>query len=146
MARPPVAAATRNDNAETDADRTSPRLSPSLGGEGRRTSPVLLPAGLGRLCTQWGFLPLADRHDAFVGDPERYQIAPDGRRSSLAEGQVVLGRTPFIRVPFDHDAGGRPAAQPRVVSRDRLACVVAEVGTVVVEAHGTERMLTVQIG
>src|SRR5436190_3622677 len=49
------------------------------------------------------FLAVADRSEAFLGNPERHEICARRDGPPFAQCQIVLGGPPFVAVAFDGD-------------------------------------------
>src|SRR5688572_666110 len=78
-------------------------------------------------------LAVADRGHAVGVDPEVDEVRAGRVRSPLAQSEVVLDRSPLVRMPFDSDADVGELAQSLGLGLERLARVLAEVGAVEVE-------------
>src|SRR5262249_29108789 len=91
------------------------------------TTAILLPASFVALCAEGLLLPVADRLDAAGVDSACHQRVFYGTGATIAQGQVVFGRAPFVAVSFDRDINVAVLTQELRVSLHRTLLIGADV-------------------
>src|SRR6516165_5446777 len=96
---------------------------------------VLLPASFIALGAEWLLFAIADRLDAAAVDSQRYQDVLHGAGALITQGQVVVGRSALIAVPFDGDVDVGVLPKELRVRLHGGLLIGTDIRLVVVEVH-----------
>src|SRR5262249_31540420 len=67
------------------------------------STPVLLPALLGRFCAERFLFAIAHHFNAVCVDAESHKLFLDGLHTAVSESQVVLSGAALVTMSFKHD-------------------------------------------